>query len=395
MPRVLLYIIFIPLVLTVLVGVHRYIWARLVRDTGLPPRWRRVGTVAVSLLAVSQPLVFALSRALPPDTARVVLFLPYIWMGMMLYVVLICLGGDLLRLGRWVLERRARQRAGEAPMEPGRRFFLARAVASTSVITSAGVAAAAQRTALHKLVVRKLEVALPNLPPALAGMTVVQLSDLHIGPMLGRAWLEGVVRRTLELKPDLVAITGDLVDGSVERLRDDIAPLERLRAPMGVYFVTGNHEYYSGAEPWLARVRQMGIRTLRNERVSVGRAGHTFDLAGVDDFNAGRMLPDHGPDLTAALKGRDPGRALLLLAHQPRAVYEAASAGVGLVLSGHTHGGQLWPWKYMVYLQQPYISGLHRHGPTQIYVNQGTGFWGPPMRVATRCEITEITLKAG
>jgi len=155
--------------------------------------------------------------------------------------------------------------------------------------------------------------------------------------------------------------------------------------------VTGNHEYYSGVDEWIAELGRIGVRVLRNERVALADG---LDLAGVDDHSARRMRDDHGPDLPRALAGRDPARAVVLLAHQPRAVEEASRHGVDLQLSGHTHGGQIWPWMYMVRLQQPYVAGLFKHGETHLYVSSGTGYWGPPMRLGTTPEITRITLKA-
>src|SRR5262249_19688202 len=226
------------------------------------------------------------------------------------------------------------------------------------------------------------------------GFTVAQITDCHVGSMLGREFLAEVVESINAMKPDLVAITGDLVDGGVDELAAAVAPLADLRAKHGVYFVTGNHEYYSGVEAWMAHLPSLGIRVLRNERVAIGEGEVSFDLAGIDDWNARGMAPGHGPDLRGVLAGRDPRRELVLLAHQPRAVIEAAALGVGLQLSGHTHGGQIWPWTYFVYLQQPFVAGLGRERDTHIYVSRGTGFWGPPMRLLAPAEITKVVLRS-
>jgi predicted MPP superfamily phosphohydrolase len=173
-----------------------------------------------------------------------------------------------------------------------------------------------------------------------------------------------------------------------------VAPLGTLAAKHGVFFVTGNHEYYAGADEWIAHLPTLGVRVLRNERVSVGGGADSFDLAGVDDYNA-HGFPGHGPDLQRAVSGRDPSRELVLLAHQPREVHRAAEHGVGLQLSGHTHGGQIWPWNFAVKLQQPYVAGLVRHKTTQLYVSRGTGYWGPPMRLGAPAEITQLVLTRG
>jgi predicted MPP superfamily phosphohydrolase len=181
------------------------------------------------------------------------------------------------------------------------------------------------------------------------------------------------------------------VDGSVEQLARLVAPLAELRATDGVFFVTGNHEYYSGADDWIAHLAGLGIRVLRNERIAIRDA---FDLAGVDDASAHRMLAGHGQDVDKALEGRDPSRAVVLLAHQPKAVKDAARADVDLQLSGHVHGGQMVPFNWLVRLDQPFISGLHLVGRTWIYVSTGTGYWGPPMRVGPGAELTRIELAA-
>src|SRR5262249_19545378 len=179
------------------------------------------------------------------------------------------------------------------------------------------------------------------------------------------------------------------VDGSVSELGNAVAPLADLKSRHGVYFVTGNHEFYSGAESWCGELARLGVRVLRNEHVSIGGdAG--FDLAGIDDPAAHRF--GGGSDVARAVQGRDASRELVLLAHQPRAAFEADRHGVGLQLSGHTHGGQIWPWKYFVYLQQPIVAGLARARDTWIYVSCGTGYWGPPMRLAAPPEITRVVL---
>ena len=247
---------------------------------------------------------------------------------------------------------------------------------------------------LSRLVVRRIEVPLPNLPPELDGFTIAHLSDLHLDLVHGKDWLASVVEKTNALKPDLIAVTGDLAEGSVAQFGVEVEPLRGLSAPEGVFFVTGNHEYFHDLDGWLHLLDRFGIQVLRNERVSIGRGDQAFDLAGVDDHDGGRIAPGHGPDLRKALEGRDPGRASVLLAHQPRIMEEASRHGVGLVLSGHTHGGQIWPFSYLVYLQQPYVSGLKKRGGTHLYLSSGTGFWGPPMRLGTTAEIALITLRS-
>jgi predicted MPP superfamily phosphohydrolase len=237
--------------------------------------------------------------------------------------------------------------------------------------------------------VKQVRVPLGKLPKELSGYTIVQLTDIHVGPTIGRAFIEQIVRTTNALQPDLVAITGDLVDGSVAALGALVEPLRELRAKDGVFFVTGNHEYYSGVDAWLAHLGTLGIRVLRNERVAL-RDG--LDLAGVDDTSAGGFGRGHGQDVARAMEGRDTSRALVLMAHQPKAVREASKHGVDLQLSGHTHGGQIWPWGYAVRLDQPHVAGLHDHDGTAIYVSRGTGYWGPPLRVGAPAEITRIEL---
>lgn len=376
-------------VISVVAGIHFYFWFRLVRQTQPSPPVRAWLTVGCIALAAVLPLSFIVVRRLPLGGARVMAFAGFGWLGLMFLLLVALLTTELVRLALHL-----RARLGESGViDTTRRTLISRWLA-TGAAAAAGALGAVAIAKARALEVQEVAVRLRRLPRAHDGMTIVQLTDLHVGPTIGRAFVEDVVRRTNALVPDIVAITGDLVDGSVEDLREAIAPLGDLRAHHGVFFVTGNHEYFSGAEAWITELQRIGLRVLRNERVAIGGEGG-FDLAGIDDWSARRMrAAGHGPDLEKALAGRDAGRELVLLSHQPRSIAQAASLGVGLQLSGHTHGGQIWPFKYMVRLQQPYVAGLHRHGDAQIYVSPGTGYWGPPMRLGTRAEITRIVLRS-
>ena len=213
-----------------------------------------------------------------------------------------------------------------------------------------------------------------------------------LGPILGRPFAEHLARRIEALAPDLVAITGDLVDGDAARIADEVAPLAALRAPHGVFFVTGNHDHYSGASEWCDTLAALGIRALRNERIAIGGATG-FDLVGVDDHR-GDLLGPGGEDLERALAGRDPARPAVLLAHDPSTFKRACTRGIDLQLSGHTHGGQIWPFGWLVRAAIPFVAGLYRRGGAVLYVSRGTGFWGPPMRLLAPAEITELVLRA-
>ena len=234
-----------------------------------------------------------------------------------------------------------------------------------------------------------------GVPPALDGFTIVQISDLHVGPTIRRRFVSRVVQAVNRLQPDVVAITGDLVDGTVAELGPEVAPLRQLAPRLGSYFVSGNHEYYSGVEAWLDEVTRLGIRVLQNEHVVIERGGAKLVLAGVSDYSAEHFVASHRSDPAAALAGAPADAALkVLLAHQPRSAAAAAAAGFDLQLSGHTHGGQFLPWTLFVRLQQPFTAGLHQLGRLMVYVSRGTGYWGPPKRFGAPSEITHIRLRS-
>ncbi len=240
-----------------------------------------------------------------------------------------------------------------------------------------------------------VEVPIAGLPAALVGYAIVQISDIHVGPTIKRGYLNAIVTRVNGLKPDAIAITGDLVDGSVRRLGLHTEPLARLQARDGAFFVTGNHEYYSGAEEWIAEMRRLGLTVLLNQHVVCERDGEALVIAGVTDYSAHHFDESHRSDPHAAVAGA-PAHAhvRILLAHQPRSAEAAADAGFDLQLSGHTHGGQFFPWNLFVPLQQPYTAGLNRLRSLWVYTSRGTGYWGPPKRIGAPSEITRVKLVA-
>ncbi|WP_153101938.1 metallophosphoesterase [Paraburkholderia hayleyella] len=238
-----------------------------------------------------------------------------------------------------------------------------------------------------------VKVPIAHLPPALNGFTLVQISDIHVGPTIKRGYVDAIVTAVNALQPDLIAITGDVIDGSVPQLARHTAPLGRLHARHGVYLVTGNHEYYSGANAWIAEFRRLGLTVLLNQHVVITHDGAQAIIAGVNDYSAGRFDPAHQSDPVAALAHAPQDITLkILLAHQPRSAAAAAKAGFTLQLSGHTHGGQFFPWNYFVRLQQPFTAGLARWDALWVYTSRGTGYWGPPKRLGAPSEITRITL---
>ncbi|MFE5794004.1 metallophosphoesterase [Streptomyces sp. NPDC056503] len=271
--------------------------------------------------------------------------------------------------------------------EVSRRLFVSRVVGGAAAAVAVGTVANGAYGVLRGPRVKRVTVPLAKLPRAAHGYRIAVVSDIHLGPILGRAHSQRIVDTINATQPDLIAVVGDLVDGTVENLGPAAEPLAGLRARHGSFFVTGNHEYFSGADAWVDHVRELGMRPLRNERLEIA-AG--FDLAGVDDV-AGEA-EGQGPDFARALGDRDRSRAAVLLAHQPVVIDDAVAHGVDLQLSGHTHGGQLWPGNFLAELANPTVAGLERYGDTQLYVSRGAGAWGPPVRVGVPSDITVVQL---
>jgi len=380
-------LIFLGIISGLTIGTHYYLWARLIRDPMWPSPWRQVATIALIVLALSIPASMMAWRTLPRNLAIPVSWVGYVWMGSMFLLLVLLWGGEVARWS-WV------KYASFASVNGGRREFLAQLLAGGAGAFGLALSGWGVWSAIRPVEVKRVAVRLRKLPESLNGLRLVQLTDMHVGLTIGGDFVEDVVRKVNALEPDIVAITGDLIDGSVEDLGDAIAPLGEIRAKLGTYFVTGNHEYYSGADSWLSFLRGIGIRVLRNEHVELTKDGEAIHLAGVDDWTAHQFGNGHGADMARAMEGRDSSKPVVLLAHQPVHFDEARAHGVDLQISGHTHGGQIFPFGFLTRLAQPFVSGLHERGDSQIYVSSGTGYWGPPMRIAAPAEITLIELGA-
>jgi len=377
--------------LLVVIVLHVYLYRRLVRDVTGGRVARGFGRLVLILLGASTVAAAMVGLRLPREPTTVLNWVGYLWLALALYLALVL---AVLELPRLALNRREGRRTN-----PDRRRALARLLGATAaVVAAATVGYGAQQARVPRLVRR--EITLDRLDPALDRLSIAALADVHLGGINRGPFLADVVRRVNAEQPDLVAVVGDLIDGSVDELGAAAAPLAEVDAP--TFFVTGNHEYFHHAEQWCEFLPTLGVRVLRNERVAVGRRGvdpakpgaPTFDLAGIDDRTAERSgEPGHGANLDKALDRRDPARAVVLLAHQPVMIAQAARAGVDLQISGHTHGGQILPFGYLVALDQPVLAGLSRVGRTWLYVTRGVGFWGPPVRVGAPPEITLITLR--
>ncbi|MEU0406999.1 metallophosphoesterase [Streptomyces griseorubiginosus] len=447
-------IVFALLALAVLVTANWYLWRRLFRDTtGGPGRARRVGAAVIGggwALAIGALIA---ERAGAPFWLQRVLAWPgFLWLALSIYLLLAVVAGEVVRplLARFLARRDRRRepaptavphpepvpagapteerakaeeraeseerrsaggeglrppqgprkgdqpspaseaprRAGPDPLEPTptRRLFVSRIVAGAAAAAAVGTVGYGTYGVLRGPGVKRVTVPLAKLPRAAQGYRIAVVSDIHLSPVLGRGFAQKVVETINSTQPDLIAVVGDLVDGSVKDLGPAAAPLAHLRARHGSYFVTGNHEYFSGAEQWVEEVRRLGLRPLENDRTELP----WFDLAGVNDI-AGES-EGQGPDFARALGDRDTARACVLLAHQPVQIHDAVDHGVDLQLSGHTHGGQLWPGNLVAEAANPTVAGLERYGDTQLYVSRGAGAWGPPTRVGAPSDITVIEL---
>jgi uncharacterized protein len=437
-------VVFVSIALTVFVLLgcaHWYLWRRLVRDVSARGSvWRRTGTVLAFALPVLVIVNVAVGRSEAPFTLQRVLAWPgYFWMALLLYLLMALAVGEAVRpLLRRVSERRDASRAEAAARGGGggqlagagsgagtesgtasgtasepdtdtdthththsgtgtgtgtedsratsRRLFVARTVAAGAAVAAAGTVGGGAYNLLNGPTLKRVTVPLAKLPRSAHGYRIAVVSDIHLGAVLGRSHTERIVHTINSAQPDLVAIVGDLVDGTVEDLGPAAEPLRRLRSRHGSYFVTGNHEYFGDAGEWVEYLPELDVHPLQNARVELPG----FDLAGVNDVRGEDS--GEGPDFGKALGDRDPARASVLLAHQPVQIHESVRHGVDLQLSGHTHGGQIFPFHAVVALANPTVAGLDRYGDTQLYVTRGAGSWGPPVRVGADPDVTLVRL---
>ncbi|WP_371599230.1 metallophosphoesterase [Streptomyces sp. NBC_00564] len=437
---VVVFVIILVAVVAAIVALHWYEWRRLVRDTTRGPGLaRRAGAVVFVAGPVLMVTALVAERGGAPFWLQQTLAWPgFLWLALFIYLGLALFVGEVVRpLLRRFLERRgtaaepdvsappavvvgsgphrsirprsgaesvaqegggvdapaaAGGRSGTSPSGgfagggPSRRLFVSRVVGGVAAAAAVGTVGYGTYGVLRGPSVKRVTVPLAKLPRSAHGFRIAVVSDIHLGPVLGRGFAQRVVDTINSTQPDLIAVVGDLVDGSVKDLGPAAAPLAQLKARHGAFFVTGNHEYFSGAEQWVEEVRRLGLRPLENARVELP----AFDLAGVNDV-AGES-EGQGPDFNKALGDRDTSRTSVLLAHQPVQIHDAVEHGVDLQLSGHTHGGQLWPGNFIADLANPTLAGLERYGDTQLYVSRGAGAWGPPTRVGAPSDITVVEL---
>jgi hypothetical protein len=413
---------FIAVVFVIAGLIHLYLWARLVRGTTRPGRWRRAGGLAIAgaLVVLIASLIFG--DRLPADL-RWLTMPGYVWLAVMFYLLLVLLVLEVpVLVARLATRQRVRvERPAPVPVavgvggsggaidpppgddpepepvpepghDPDRRLLLRRGAAITAGVVAVGLTGFGVSRAYKTPTVKRYDVPIRRLDRRADGLRLAVLADIHVGPLLGTGQVERIVKIVNDLDADLVTVVGDVVTSEPDRVRESLLPLTRMRGRQGVFYVTGNHEYYVGVDNWTEAATELGLRVLRNERVEITHGGGALDLAGVNDITGGQY--SQPPDYQAALGDRDPSRPVVLMAHQPVAVHDAAPFGVDLQLSGHTHGGQVFPFNYLIGLQQPVVSGLGEVDGTQVYVTNGAGFWGPPVRVGADPDITLLTLRS-
>jgi hypothetical protein len=364
---------------------HLYVGWRVAPALAAWPGWQAAFMLLLVLSAALMPMGLLARRVRTQPASDLLSWAGLLFMGLFSSLFVLTLARDAVLLAAWLFGAAFAREGAMAPLTQ----WTGVAVPVLGLLVTLLGFVNARRTAA----VTSVDVPLRGLPAGLHGFTVAQISDIHVGPTIKAKYLRAIVKSVNALKADMVAVTGDLVDGSVRELSHHVAPLAGLESTHGTYFVTGNHEYYSGAHAWIGELRRLGIHVLMNEHVVLRHGGAGLVVAGVADWSAHHFDESHRSDPHAAIAGApDDAIIRMLLAHQPRSAAGAAEAGFHLQLSGHTHGGQFLPWNLFVRFQQPFTAGLHRLKDLWVYTSRGTGYWGPPKRFGAPSEITHLRL---
>lgn len=369
--------VLLSVAMTLVVGLHWYLGVRLISDAQVPQPFATVAWTLLWTFLVSLFAGFIGGRVLPRSIARVAQWFGFVWMGAFGLLVVATGVSDL---AFWVLSKTTTLDA---------QWPVWRAIGVLALVIPA---LAWGFWISRRPETKRITVDIPGLDKSLDGYRIAQISDVHIGETLDRSFAQLVTDQVNALNADAVVVTGDMIDGSVNKLRDEVAPLGGMRAKHGVFYVTGNHEYYHGGSAWEAEARRLGFTVLHNEHRVVGDG--KLVIGGVTDVEGARFSEAHASDVNAAFANAPAGVPRVLLCHQPRFATKARDSKVSLMLSGHTHGGQIFPFMFFVKLQQPVIGGFEVIDGVPTYTSNGTGYWGPPFRIGPRGEVTEITLRA-
>lgn len=392
--------IWLLIVLSVASMLTWYLGWRLINPAPLSRGRKLLAWLLVGVLLFGQRLTWFIRRdGLQGTLSTYFDWVGFVFLGLVSILVIMMLMRDLpilaARTMTWLKSLFVRRSKRPYFIQPdhGRRRFMLNASNAAIMAVTLPVSGYAVFEARRRPTIIHNDLPVHDLPEGLEGFTIAQISDTHSGPTIRQGWLQGVVEEVNKLGADMIVHTGDIVDGTVEALSEAVQPYADLSAPHGVWFVTGNHEYYSGVEPWIGKLHSLGMESLLNEHRLIDTGAGRLLLAGVTDLRGERIHPPHASSPAKAMEGAPDHDVSLLLAHQPRSIYDAAKTGFDIQLSGHTHGGQYFPYTMAIHLFQPYVRGLHLHENTLIYVSMGTGYWGPPMRLGTQPEVTLHTLK--
>lgn len=390
-------ILFIMISLLILSGGYFYVGYKLISTANFSSPMNIFLWSVLLVLLLSLYLPFILTRiGFQNRLLDFLLWVGYAGLGLMSFLIIFLLIKDITILSGFIYKKIASLFSKPEIVQvndPERRKFLMNLInfgiiGAASTLTTYGI-----YQATKKPYTKRVFIPVKNYSDSLKEFTIVQVSDLHVGPTIKKNYVQLIVSEVLKINPDVFVFTGDLVDGSVENLRDDVEPLREIKPKYGKFFITGNHEYYSGAVEWMKYAENLGFTVLHNRNRIINYNGTPIMFAGVPDVQGIQFYEDHYSDPIEAIKNSEESSVKILLAHQPKSLYKAIEAGFDIQLSGHTHGGQFIPWNFIAKIGQPFIKGLNKLNNTWIYVSNGTGYWGPPLRIGARSEITVIKFK--